>query len=195
MTTIKKNNEQRIVENWDHPIKLYEDHELYKLLHVVAGENNRIDLDIEEIYDDKFLSTATRKELEKLGDFVGVTRKTAEGDRKLRKRIQAEFAAQASDTTYENFASAALSILGSTKETTSIRTPPDTVDKVVELEVNGGVLDDNPLTRSEIADLLDRTVSASAKVNLIERGTFAFAGDDEMLQGFNEGTWSELVQQ
>lgn len=102
MSSVTNNrNEQDIVNNWDHPINLTDDKNLQKLLQVVALENNRIDLDIEEIYDSKFLKTATGKELEKLGDLVGVNRKTTEGDIKLRKRIQAEFAAQASDTTYE----------------------------------------------------------------------------------------------
>jgi len=187
-------NTQAIIENWEHPISLFEEDNLYKLLEVVALENNRIDLDIEEVYDDKFLSSATGEELEKIGDLVGVNRKTAEGDEKLRKRIQGEFAAQASDTTHEVFASAMLSILGTNKNAVTVNTPPDTVPKVVEVEVDGSIISDNPLTKTELAKLLDKTVSADAKVNIVTTGTFAFAGDDSALEGWNEGTWSSIVE-
>jgi hypothetical protein len=193
MHVTQNNNTQDIVENWDHPISLFEGDNLYKLLEVVALENNRIDLDIEEVYDDKFLESATGQELEKIGDLVGVDRKTAEGDEKLRKRIQAEFIAQASDTTYETFASATLSILGTNKNSVSITTPPQSPPKVVSVDVDGGVIDDNPLSKTEIAGLLDKTVSADAKVNLVEKGTFAFAGDDDTLKGWDEGTWSSTI--
>lgn len=130
MTVTNTNNEQEIIDNWNHPINLFEEENLYKLLEVVALENNRIDLDIEEVYDDKFLGSATGEELEKIGDLVGVNRKTAEGDEKLRKRIQGEFIAQASDTTFETFASATLSILESNPRATEIKTPPDSPQRL-----------------------------------------------------------------
>lgn len=193
MHVTQNDNTQDIVENWDHPVSLFEGDNLYKLLEVVALENNRIDLDIEEVYDDKFLESATGKELEKIGDLVGVDRKTAEGDKKLRKRIQAEFAAQASDTTYEMFASVTLSILETDPTSIEIITPPDSIPKVIEINVDGSVLDDSPLSRTEIADLLDRTVSASARVDIKESGTFAFAGGNDALKGWNDGTWSSTI--
>jgi hypothetical protein len=182
-----------IVENWKYPIPVEEKTELYKLLQVSSKENKRINLDIETIYNNRFVTSATGDELEKIGELVGVRRKTAEGDKKLRKRIRGEFAAQASDTTFETFAVAALSILDADPDNISIEKPPTTVDKVVNLYVDGGILDDNPLSNTEITDLLDRTVSAGAKVNLIETGTFAFAGDNTNLKGWDDGTWSSTI--
>lgn len=185
--------ENEIVKNWDHPISLSEEKTLYKLLTVITEENRRIDVGIEEIYDDKFLNTATGTELEKLGDWVGVERKTGEGDDKLRTRIKAEFAAQASDTTYETFAKVTLSILETTPKTIDINTPPNSNPKVIEIEVDGSVLDDSSLSISELTPLLNKTVSADARVDIITTGTFAFAGDDTALKGWNEGTWSSTI--
>lgn len=190
MKVINRDNEQDIVENWHHSINLFESDNLYKLLEVVAKENNRIDLDIEEIYDSKFIGTATGKELEKIGDLVGVNRKTDESDVKLRKRIQVEFAAQASDTTFDVFASIALSVLETTKESVSIVTPPNSSPKVIQLLVDSAVIDNSPFSRQEIKDLLNRTISSDARVDIKITGTFAFEGDDSSLEGWGEGTWS-----
>jgi uncharacterized phage protein gp47/JayE len=190
---IQHDNVEDIVDNWDHSIDLREEDDLYKLLQVVARENQRIDLDIEYIYDNKFVNTATGKELEKIGELVGVRRKTAEPDTKLRKRIKGEFAVQASDTTFKQFASIALTLLETEPEGIEIHTPPETAAKVVEIQIDGSVIDDNALTKSELIDMLNRVVSIDARVNIIETGTFAFSGGDESLLGWDEGTWSVIV--
>lgn len=190
---VTQNSSKDIAENWDHQIPISKEHDLYKLLEASALENDRIGLNIESIYDGRFIESARGRELEKIGELVGTRRKNGEGDLKLRKRIRAEFAAQASDTTYEMFASAVLSILETDKNSVTIIKPPDSVDKVITLELDGGVIDDSPFTRTEISSLLDRTVSAGAKVNIVEKGTFAFAGNDDTLKGWNEGTWSSTI--
>lgn len=183
-----------IIENWDHPINLTEGDAFYDLLLVLSRENRRISLDIEELYDDRFLSTATGTELEKLGNFVGVKRKNGESDDKLRKRIEGEFLAQASDATYETLGHIVLQILETTKEAVTIDTPPTTPSKVVKVTVDGSVIEDSILNSTELANLFDKAVSADAKVNLIQDATFAFAGDDPALEGWDEGTWSEIVE-
>lgn len=194
MTVTKQKNEQDIIDNWDHPIALFEGDKLYKLLEIVAIEDNRIDLDIEEIYDSKFLETATGAELEKIGDLVGINRKTDEPDEKLRKRIQIEFAAQSSDTTFDVFASIVLSVLETNKDSVSITTPPESLPKVIILDVDGRVVDNSPFTTTEIKNLLNRTVSSDARVDIKISGTFAFAGDDDTLKGWDEGTWSYTTE-
>lgn len=187
-------NTEDIVENWNHSVPAQKDTNIRKLLSVVARENKRLDLDIEEVYDQRFLSSATGKELEKLGKFVGVDRKNGEGDEKLRIRIRAEFAAQASNATFSDFSAAILTILDASPEAVEIVTPPDTGPKLVEVQIDGSVIADNPLSNTELAELLDKTVSVDGKVNLIETGTFAFAGDDSTLEGWDEGTWSTIIE-
>jgi hypothetical protein len=183
-------NTEDIIENWDHPIQPHKSTNLYKLLTVLASENERIDIELDELYDNRFLGSASGDELEKIGDLVGVNRKEGEQDDKLRKRIRAAFAANASDTTYKSFASAALSILDAGPDSVEIKTPPDTPQKTVRLNVDGAVLEDSPLTEDELSVLLGAALSIDAKLQIKDTGTFAFDGDDASLEGFNEGTWS-----
>jgi len=182
-----------IIDNWDGPVSLEPGDNLYKLLQVVGSENRRLDLELESLYDNRFVDTATGRELEKLGKYVGVTRKTDEKDDKLRIRINAAFASQASDTTRDSFATVALLVLDADAESVSFSSPPETEPKTVELTVDGSIIDASPLTIDEIQVLLNGALSVDAQAVIISGGSFAFAGDDASLEGFNEGTWSSTV--
>jgi len=182
-----------IIDNWDGPVSLEPGDNLYKLLQVVGSENRRLDLELESLYDNRFVDTATGRELEKLGKYVGVTRKTDEKDDKLRIRINAAFASQASDTTRDSFATVALLVLDADAESVSFSSPPETEPKTVELTVDGSIIDASPLTIDEIQVLLNGALSVDAQAVIISGGGFAFAGDDASLEGFNEGTWSSTV--
>ena len=182
-----------IIDNWDGPVSLEPGDNLYKLLQVVGSENRRLDLELESLYDNRFVDTATGRELEKLGRYVGVTRKTDEKDDKLRIRINAAFASQASDTTRDSFATVALLVLDADSESVSFSSPPETEPKTVELTVDGSIINASPLTIDEIQVLLNGALSVDAQAVIISGGGFAFAGDDASLEGFNEGTWSSTV--
>jgi hypothetical protein len=190
MELTDQQNREEIIENWDHPLEPHESTNLYKLLQVLVSENERLDIELDGLYDNRFIDTATGTSLEKIGDLVGVNRKTGEKDEKLRKRIRGAFAAQASDTTYESFANAALSILDSSPDNVGFATPPETPKKTVELRMDGGDFENNPLTEDELIVLLNGALSIDAQVIVKLTGTFAFDGDDTSLEGFDEGTWS-----
>jgi phage-related baseplate assembly protein len=190
MSIIENDNAEDIIKNWDHPIQPEDSENLYKLLHVVASENRRIDVELNELYDNRFLATASGVNLEKIAELVGIVRKTNETDEKLRKRVRAGFAAKASDTTYETFATIALSITGANPASLTITTPPESGSKTVKIEIDGAVLDDLILTKDELVVLLNNALSADGLAVLTEIGSFGFDGDDASLEGFNEGTWS-----
>jgi len=190
MAEITHNNVDDIIKKWDHPIDPGGTENLRKLLAVVASENQRIDIELDELYDNRFLDTATGVELEKIGDLVGINRKTDEKDKKLRKRIRGAFAAKASDTTYDAFTAATLSILEADAQDVTFITPPDTNPKIVEVQADGAILDQSPLTKDELVILLNGALSADARAQITNTGTFAFSGGDASLEGFNEGTWS-----
>lgn len=193
MTQINNDNKEDIIENWDHEIQPNERDNLHKLLEVVASQNARLDVDLDEIYDNRFLGTATGNELEKIGELVGVVRKRDEPDKKLQKRIRGAFSAHASDTTYRTFTSIALSILEATPESVEFITPPESNPKQIELQLDGSILEQNPLAKEELVILLNGSVSIDAEVVINEIGTFAFAGDDDTLEGWDKGTWSVAV--
>jgi hypothetical protein len=181
---------EEIVDNWNHDIPVQNGDAFYKLLKVVASENKRIDIDIESLYKNRFIGTATGEELEKIGDLVGIVRKNNEEDEKLRTRIRGGFAAKASDTTYKSFTSLALSILEANAEEVDFVTPPQSNPKTVEVKADGSVLDRTILTENELIILLNGALSVDAKAKIKNTGTFAFEGDDTSLKGFDEGTWS-----
>lgn len=190
MGEIEHDNIEDVIQNWDHPINIGESDNLHKLMEVVATENRRLDIELDELYDNRFLGTATGAQLEKIGDLVGVIRKQGENDPKLRKRIRGAFAAKASDTTYDAFTSAALSIMEADPKSVEFITPPDTEPKTVEVQIDGSVMEGIPLTQDELTVLLNGALSVDAQAKITETGTFAFEGDDVSLEGFNEGTWS-----
>lgn len=184
---------EEIIENWDHQIPVTEEDDLYKLLKVVESENRRIDVDLQDLYDNRFVESATGKELEKLGDMVGVVRKTNEVDSKLRKRVKAAYAAKGSDTTYSYFTQFVLDLLETNSDGVSFDTPPQTQPKVVEVNIDGGILNSSVLTKQELVLLFNAALSVDARAEVTSTGTFAFEGDDTSLEGWNEGTWSGLV--
>lgn len=188
---IENDNIEEVIENWDHPINPHESDNLYKLLKVLVSENKRIDIELDELYDNRFLDTATGVQLEKIAELVGVIRKTNESDDKLRKRIRGAFAANASDTTYDSFTSTALSILEAGPNQVSFVTPPETPPKTVEIKLDGEVFENNVLTEDELIILLNGALSIDAKAQITQTGTFAFENDvTDGLEGFDEGTWS-----
>lgn len=190
MELANQENREEIIENWNHPIEPHEDTNLYQLLQVLVSENKRLDIELDEVYDNRFVDTATGSSLGKIGNLVGINRKTGEKDSKLRKRIRAGFAAHASDTTYNSFATAALAILDGSPDSVSFVTPPETPNKTVEVQMDAGDFEDNPLTEDELIVLLNGALSIDGQVIVKTTGTFAFAGNDSSLEGFNEGTWS-----
>ena len=196
VTITDHDNVETLVENWDTPLQLHSTNNLYKLFQVVASEHDRIDKQIEEIKQNRFLESASGTELEKLGDLVGINRKTREGDGKLRTRIRGGFYAHASTTTYESFTSAALSILDARPGAVDFRHPPETPPKIVRVRVDGGVIVNNALTADELITLLNGSVSVDAIVEIEQLGTFTFDGDkpdttiEQQAKGWDEGTWS-----
>lgn len=183
-----------IVRNLVYPTPASANSNINTLLEVLASENDRIDDDIHDLYDNRFLTSATDEELNKMAFEVGVRRQTGETDEELRRRVFSEFAAQASDATYNTFASTVLEVVDAEPENVDIQTPPQsTIDKTVTVFVESAILDESPLTTGQIEDFLEKSNSAGAAVNLSSMGTFAFDGDDTSLEGWNEGTWSDFV--
>jgi hypothetical protein len=183
-------NTNELQKEWDLPVPSGEGSEIEGVFQVLATENQRIDVVLDELYDDRFLQTATNDELEMLGSYVGVDRKTDEEDNKLRKRIAAEFGAKSSNTTFDTFAKIAITILEADKDDILIETPPLTPPKTVNVGISGQVLDENPFETAELVSLLERAIGAGASITIEELGNFGFAGDDTTLEGFGDGTWS-----
>lgn len=186
-------NSNDTVDNFDYPKPLNQDPDIYKLMDVLSSENDRLDLDIEHLYDQRFIESASGEELEKIAFEVGVKRRNGESDRKLRRRVYAAYAAQASDTTYETVAAAILQTIPATPSQVDLVTPPQSGAKNIDVTIDLAAVEDSPFTETEIVDQLERIISADASVNILIEGTFGFAGNTSN-EGFNVGTWSSSVE-
>lgn len=195
MTLTSYDNHDELLANLELPSAPQSRQNIADFMGVYGDELKHIDVDIQNVYDGRFIQTASSTELEKLGRFVGIRRNTAEGDEKFRKRILANFFALSSDTTYEGFARVAKDITDAEAGEISIEQPPTAPSAQVNILVDGAVLDESSLTDSELVALLDEAVPAGHTVELVERGTFAFANPDESdgLLGWDDGTWSSTV--
>lgn len=189
MTTTR----EQIVENWNHPVRATDGKNLTEFLLVRGDENHRIEQDIKSLYEQTKIESATGEELERIGDYVNVTRKAGEGDEKLRLRIRAEFIAQASDTSYIDFLTGAAQIVGVDTSQIEIERPPTTPAKVIRVKFSGSVADSLPFSNTELESLLNKMISVDARIEVVRTGTFAFAGDDSSLEGWDEGTWSSTI--
>lgn len=192
--TFVHDNVDDLIGNFEYPRPTTRDPNLYALLGVTATENERLDLDIESLYDQRFLDSATGRELEKIGAEVGEDRQSGETDAHYRARIKAAYGALASDATFDDLAATARNTLDAGPSEISILSANETSeDKVVQLSVDGALFDNSPLTASELAEYLSDAVSADARVEIVVGGTFAFDGDNTSLKGFDDGTWSSTV--
>lgn len=193
MVNFTHENVDDLINNFDYPKPLQRNPNVYGLLGVIGEETNRLDLDNEQLYDQRFLKTATGSELEKLAEEVGITRRDGETDEHLRKRIYAEYVALRSDTTYDQFATAVMDITDANENEFTIATPPNTdYKKVVEVELQQNVLEESILTQDEIVSFLNRALSVDARAIILVEGTFGFSGDPDN-EGFGEGTWTSSI--
>jgi hypothetical protein len=190
MTTFKHDNIEDIQQAFDYPTPVGVDDDMTALLGVLASENRRLDLDIESLYDNRFIESATGRELEKLAFEVGVRRKTGESDEKLRKRVCGAYCAQASNGTFDEVADIVMRLVDADPIQVIINTPPDVSPGTVQIGIDGASIDESPLTIDEIKEILEQSTTAGRPIDIYITGTFAFDGDNAALEGFNEGTWS-----
>lgn len=164
---------------WDSGIAFSPDNNTYALMRALLTEADRIDSDLEDIYDQHHVNSATGDDLEKIGDLVNVRRQTGESDNRYRARIKGKFRAATTDTTFDQFVEFTASVLSTeisnVEFLTSYGARPATVDVAADTSVYDGV----DLLPSELADILDDSVPAGHRVRVLERGTFRLKADGD----------------
>lgn len=184
-------------ENWDHgAIEPRLDDPLYDLVVALVSELYRIDGEIERLFEQRFVDTATGIELDRLGRLVGVERPFGENDDAFRIRVKAGYAKATSTCDFESFAKVALKIIDGQASQLTITNEFDTKPATVIVEAPSSVLSDNPLSNSEIQSFLEDAVPMSHRVELRENGSFQFLEADGTAPsgtGFGQGTWTESV--
>jgi hypothetical protein len=144
-----------VEDNWPfESIVPNEDEAIYDLLVAYETQLDRVDVQADELMEQRFLDKATTDELEKLANEVGTVRETNEDDERLRFRARVSKAATRSDGTTRSFAEVLYAVFGEDVKDFTI----DTVsgEPVVRITMPSDVTDAMPITVSELEnELLD----------------------------------------
>jgi hypothetical protein len=175
-----KRNIRQAGNAWNSGIAFNTNTNTYKLVKSLLSEADRIDGDLEDIYDQHHINTATGDDLDKIGDLVNVDRQTGEGDDRYRARIKGRFRAATIGTTFDEFTEFAASVLNTESENIELISDYDTEPAVIQLATQASVYQSVNLSSSELADLLNDGVPAGHDVRVLERGTFRLKADGEV---------------
>lgn len=156
----------------------------YDYLSIFANEMRRVDAFIDELYEQRFIQTATDKELEKLGAPLGVTKRPNESTESFRLRVALGKAIAASDGTAEDI-EAILRIAFGEDELSDIDVQNVDNQPVTEFAVPQPYIDDIPLTRTEFESELERAFPCGHGVQVITTDTFILGEDGD--QGLGNG--------
>lgn len=164
---------------WESGIEFGPNSNTYRLMRVLLTEADRIDEDLEEIYNNHHVNTATGDDLDKIGDLVNIDRNTGESDSRYRARIKGKFRAATIDTTFDQFAEFTASVLNTDIDNIDYLTSYSARPAVVSVATQGSVYDALNLTPEEIKDILDDGVPAGHEVRVLEGGTFRLKADGD----------------
>jgi uncharacterized phage protein gp47/JayE len=174
-----RRNIATLEREWDSALSFHPDSNTYTLLSALLSETDRVDADLEEIYNQQHIYSATGEDLEQWGDLARVERKTGEPDDKYRTRILAAFRASTTGTTFDQFVEFTSTVLATDHDNLDFETSYDPEPAVVQVTANSSIYDAVSLTATEIEDILGSGVPAGHAVNVIERGTFLLKQDGD----------------
>jgi hypothetical protein len=182
---INKTDTPDVVDRWPYRFQHIADGDpLWDYLGAFASELHQIDVFIDELYEQRFLETATGRELEKLAAEVGVTRQDGETDTDLRFRARLRKAIAASDGTADDIETI-MSIAFEDKDLSNIDVVHSTGAPVTQFRVPQPYLDDIPLTRADFESELVRAFPAGYGVEVATSDTWLLGESGS--QGLGQG--------
>lgn len=194
--TAEKETVLRLLEYWDNDAVVIREEELpWYVLRVLGGQLERLDDDIQNVYEQRFIETATDRHLEKIGEEVGVKRRTNEPDSSYRTRVKAGYARATSNATYDTFARVVLNVLDIPKSLISVRVADSRPVIVIEAPLDA--VEDSPLTQDQIIEELSASIPSAHGVEIQSTGTFKLGAEGEPTpgEGLGEGTLGALISE
>jgi hypothetical protein len=164
---------------------LEEGDELAAILKTFIDALDRLDADMDDIYDNRFIESATNEQLELLAANVGVERKSGESETSFRSRTRAGYLIAISEGTYEDVAKATLALLNTGSSGITFENPPNTNGGVGRIELQQTIIDDSALTQQEIADELTEAVPLGHRIEIISTDTWRLG--ESGAQGLGQG--------
>lgn len=175
----KRRNISEAENRWGYALTFTKGSNNRKLFEAFATLFNDQDTDIENIYNQQHINSATGDELEKFGELVNVKRKSGESDDSYRARIKAVFRASTIGTTYDQFTEFCAEILTTNIENFNFNTPYGSNPATIVVGAEESIYADVGFTNQTIADLLQRAAPAGHSVDVVIGGTFRLKSDGE----------------
>jgi hypothetical protein len=166
--------------------------EVQRLVEALAAVYHRLDADLNRMRQDRYIETASNKELDKRARPLGVERPPGESDEAFRQRAKAGRERVKSTTTFESFADAALATLDAEPDEIEIYKNFGDELGAVFVEATSDVYDEAPLSEPTIIKLLEDSLPMDRRVILRRRDGFQFSVDSTADgKGFGQGQWTE----
>lgn len=180
MHQILDNRNIRTAESeWDSGIAFADGSNTHRLIKALLEEYERVDDDINNIYHNHHINSATGQSLDKFGELVQIDRETGESDSRYRARIKAAFRVGNIGTTFDEFSQFSSAILNT--DIDNLTFIEDYPGKVT-VSAPTAVYDNTELTDTDVVQILSEAVPAGHTVTAVEGGTFRLksdgAGDD-----------------
>lgn len=176
--------QQDILDNWpfDEIVPSY-DEAVWDFIAAYATQLKSTTVKADKLYEQRFLDSATGRQLELLAAEVGVVRETNESDESLRLRAQLRKALSNSNGTVDDLARLLQIAFGD--DTSKISVGMDADEPIVELTIPSALIDDLPITRSRLQAILQDSLPGSDGLTILTDDTFAFGQSGS--QGLGKG--------
>jgi len=182
-------------EKWSHPVYQPRNGEsVYELLQSLAKAQLKIDSDIEHLYQDLFIDSASDDAIERYGEIVDVRRRSNESIDEYKTRVRAAYNGSLSESTFDDVAQVILDVLGSDPSDTKIGIDPS--KPVVVINTQREYLDDIPFEENEIISFIEQSLPAAHSATVETFGSFEFSAEDYEPPegtGFGEGTFGTAI--
>jgi uncharacterized phage protein gp47/JayE len=166
-------------DEWQSAIDIAPQSNTYQLLRALLSQADRIDADLEDIYNDHHIDSADGTALDVFGSLVNIDRNTDESDNKFRARIKAQFRASTIGTTYDEYLQFVAAVLQTNVGNIELSTNYDGNPATVSVSTQSSVYENIDLTPTETQEILGSGVPAGHEVNALEIGTFRLKQDGE----------------
>lgn len=192
-TPINTTSTRDLADNWPYQFQRVSTSDpLYEYLGVYATEIARLDAFIDTLYEQRFIQTATTRELEKLAAAINVTRNKGETDEEFRYRVQLRRVQATSNGTAEDIEQLLTAAFG--EQATQIQISPAPSSPVLRIAVPQQLITESPLNTDTLTDIFNDAMPCGTAVSLITEDVFTFVSDNETppayAAGFGEGEWA-----
>jgi hypothetical protein len=166
-------------QNWDTALAFTDGSNTHTLFTALLSAYDSVDDDIESLYKQTHINSATGAELDQFGELVNVERKSNESDAKYRARIKATFRSSTMGATFDQFSEFVAVVLETDIDNIRFLTPYERKPATVEVSANSEIYEALDLTNEDVIELLDGGVPAGHRVEVFEGGTFRLKSDGD----------------